>query len=37
MIRLEEHRPEWAEAFRAEAERIRAAGGLLPGPGAWDK
>jgi GrpB-like predicted nucleotidyltransferase (UPF0157 family) len=27
MIRLEEHRPEWAEAFRAEAERIRAAAG----------
>jgi GrpB-like predicted nucleotidyltransferase (UPF0157 family) len=27
MIRLEEHRAEWAEAFRAEAERIRRAAG----------
>jgi GrpB-like predicted nucleotidyltransferase (UPF0157 family) len=27
MIRLEEHRPAWAEAFRAEAERIRRAAG----------
>jgi GrpB-like predicted nucleotidyltransferase (UPF0157 family) len=27
MIRLEEHDPAWAEAFRAEAERIRRAAG----------
>ncbi|MFT2707380.1 GrpB family protein [Clavibacter zhangzhiyongii] len=27
MIRLEEHRPEWAAAFRVEAERIRRAAG----------